>query len=123
MKPDFSVASNKWTRGHRHKLKYQNHLNIRKYFDSGGGQALTQVPQKGCSRSVFESIQNLTGHGPEQPAPTDPALGMELDKTISGSPFQNQQFWNSQVEEVSLCPMQILKTATASIRLYFIPEK
>lgn len=55
------------------------------------------------------------------PWATDPALGMELDKTISSSTFQNQQFWDSQVEETSLCPMQILKTATASILLYFIP--
>ena len=39
-----------------------------------GGQTLEQTAQRGCRVSILGDIQNLTGHGPEQPAVTDPAL-------------------------------------------------
>lgn len=43
------------------------------------GQTVEQVAQRGCGVSIPGIIQNLTGHGPGQPAPRDPALMGQLD--------------------------------------------
>lgn len=48
-------------------------------FHHEGGKALEQVAQKSCEIVHLRNIQSLTGHGPEQPAPADPALNMGLD--------------------------------------------
>ncbi|KAK4822670.1 hypothetical protein QYF61_019037 [Mycteria americana] len=65
------------TGGNGHKLKYRKlHLNIRKlfFFYCEDDQTLEQIVHRGCGVSVLEDIQNLTVHGPGQPAPADPAL-------------------------------------------------
>lgn len=38
-----------------------------------GGLTVEQVAETGCEDSIWGDIQNLAGHNPRQPAPTDSA--------------------------------------------------
>jgi len=44
---------------------------------SRGDGTQEQVAQRGCGASTSGHTQNLTGHGPEQPAVVEPALSRE----------------------------------------------
>jgi len=46
----------------------------KKFSSSEGDQTLAQAAQRGCRGSVYGESQSLTGRGPAQPAPADPAL-------------------------------------------------
>lgn len=50
-----------------------------KLFYSKDGETQEQVVCRDCEVSVLRDIQNLTVHGPEQPALAGPALTMWLD--------------------------------------------
>jgi len=52
--------------GNGYKLKHIKFcVNARKYFFTcKGNQTLEQVAQRGCGASIYEDMQNLTGHSP-----------------------------------------------------------
>lgn len=63
-----------------HKQKFRKFcLNVRELFYCECGQILEQVTQRGYGVSTLREIQNLTGHNPEEPALSDPALSGALD--------------------------------------------
>lgn len=47
-----------------------------------GGQTLPQVSQRGCGVSIFEDIQNPTGHSAGQPALGSSPRVRSLDQMI-----------------------------------------
>ena len=57
--------------------------------------ALTESSQRGCGVFILGDIQNLSGHGPGQPALGGPVWTDVLDQTTSTGPFQSQLFRDS----------------------------
>jgi len=65
-----------WTQIVTQKNFFSMFKNLFFFFCSKGGQ--TEVAQRGCGVSILGDTQNLTGHGPNQPAVGDPALSREV---------------------------------------------
>lgn len=65
-----SLSGGQWQDKVKAQTEMQEILFTRKehHFCCEGGQTLKQAPQRACGISVFGDIQNLSGHGPEQPA-------------------------------------------------------
>ena len=82
------------TRRNGCKLKYRK-FSLSRRRSCEGSQTVEQVAQRGCGLSIFGDTQNLTGHGPGQPAVADPALSRGLALTISPSPLPPQPFCDS----------------------------
>lgn len=73
-----SMVSSTRMKGNRHKLEFRKfHLYmgfIYLFSACEDAQTLEEVAQRGYGGSILRDCQNLTGHGPKQPAPVRPAL-------------------------------------------------
>lgn len=54
--------------------KLCKHKKTTFFFHSKGGQSLDHIAQRSCGVSVLGDALTPVRHGPEQPAPGDPAL-------------------------------------------------
>lgn len=50
------------------------------------------VAQKHCGGSILGDVQNLSRHGPGQPAPAEPVEAQWLGWPVTGAPSQPQPF-------------------------------
>lgn len=62
------------TEGNRHLQEILCKHKKNTFVHSKGSQSLDHIAQRSCGVSVLGDAPTPVGHGPEQPAPGDPAL-------------------------------------------------
>lgn len=90
-----SGSNDTWKRNHHsvqgNQKKSMKQCDIRRFT-----QALEEVKRLSCGVSSPANVQDLTGHGPEQPPPAAPAQNKGLDWRFSRRAFPSQWFCDTK---------------------------